>query len=168
MTIHTTVEMNEKGPATRIAVFGILLLSASLAASTGAIAETSNIQLVGFTTATATGDAGILTFHKLCFAEFPGSRMCTSDEIVATIDPPLTAGTEYAWVHSVLVASLASRSSVFDSLGIEYELGFNHRPNCAGWAYTGPFGPVIATDSGSATVHACTEANRIACCAPVN
>ncbi len=142
----------------------ILLTMAAVFASGNVAAQSATRQLVGFTNATATGDAGLLVMDRSCYLEFPHSRMCTTDEIVATIDPPLTAGREYAWAHSVLVASLASRSSVFDSVGIEYELGSNHRPNCAGWAYTGTFGPVIATDSGSASIRPCSDPRRVACC----
>ena len=42
------------------------------------------VQLVGFSTATVTGDAGVLGMLDACHQDFPASRMCSSEEIVKT------------------------------------------------------------------------------------
>ena len=48
----------------------------------------SRFQLVGFTSAMFTGGQGILGFALACQEEFAGSRMCSTIEVVETVDVP--------------------------------------------------------------------------------
>jgi hypothetical protein len=60
--------------------------------------------LVGFTSATTTGGAGIFAMTALCQAEFPASRMCTSAEVLATQKLPTLPGRNvHAWVQPTFV-----------------------------------------------------------------
>ena len=59
-------------------------------------------QLVGFATATRLGDAGVLVFTLACQEEFLGSRMCSSIEVLETVDVPSLAGS-FAWVRPTLM-----------------------------------------------------------------
>lgn len=49
-------------------------------------------QLVRFTRATFTGGEGVINFTRWCQAEFPGSRMCSSVEVMETTDVPFATG----------------------------------------------------------------------------
>jgi hypothetical protein len=76
---------------------------------TGAV-EVSNLpqptvparfQLVGFTSATYTGDSGVLGLTLACQDEFPASRMCNSVEVMETTtiptDPAQPASARFRW-----------------------------------------------------------------------
>jgi hypothetical protein len=49
-------------------------------------------------------------FNRMCAAAFAGSRFCTDKEVFETGDPPDAPAVE-AWVHPVIVASLAVSAS---------------------------------------------------------
>ncbi len=51
-------------------------------------ASAPRFQLVGFTSTTFTGGEGVLGFTLACQVEFVGSRMCTSGEVMNTINVP--------------------------------------------------------------------------------
>lgn len=64
--------------------------------------------LVGFTNATFTGDAGYLNYNRACAAEFSRARMCDTEEIVKTVNPPTffsPPGGDLAWVRPSLADS---------------------------------------------------------------
>ena len=126
--------------------------------------EAADWQLFGFTTQSTIGDAGVPAMNRLCSTEYPGSRLCTTDEIVATIDPRLEPTRRFAWVHSDLTVGLSANSIVFDSLGKAISLGNGHSPNCEGWSYSATSAVTITTDSGSALVKPCSVARPLACC----
>lgn len=136
---------------------------ATLALSLGT-AGAADWQLFGFTTGVTTGDAGITGMNRLCSTEYPGSRLCTTDEIVGTIDPRLETLRRFAWVHSDLTIGLSSTNTVYDSLGKAISLGNGHTPNCEGWSYSSTWAVTITTDSGSALVKPCSVARPLACC----
>jgi len=61
------------------------------------------IQVVGYTTAQLPANRGILNMTCACNAEFPGSRLCTVDEVLASFvppDPPRGIELAYLWVRS--------------------------------------------------------------------
>lgn len=154
-------------PHFRIWTAAVLCLCGLMAVAGPVSAQTPEFQLVGFSTATATGDAGILGLNKLCHNEFPGSRLCVSDEVIATVNPTLEVTREYAWVHSKLVVSLSAAQNVYDATGKALSVP-GHSPNCEGWSYQATWGMTITTDSGAAINRLCSESNRVACCAPTS
>lgn len=123
-------------------------------------------RLVGFTSSTATGSVGLARLHELCHSEFSGSRMSTTEEIVASVDPPLATDLEYAWVHTTIVASSDYANSLFDATGKLLSLDQAVSPNCDGWSYPNTTTVAITTDTGAAILRSCADANRIACCSP--
>ena len=127
-------------------------------------AQTPTFRLVGFSQTTARGDTGILHLNGICHSEFPGSRMCTSAEVVATVDPPMTINSNFAWVHTTIVASSGYFNSLFDTTGKLLSLDQAVSPNCDGWSYPNTTTVAITTDTGAAILRSCADANRVACC----
>lgn len=117
--------------------------------------------LVGFTTATTTGDAGVLAMTKLCQAEFPSSRMCRSAEVLATQTVP-TLPEASAWVQPTLVPAA---TGTVPSIAADAS-GRNASPgalSCDGWANNGNDGLVV-DQLGRFGLGTCATAYRVACC----
>jgi hypothetical protein len=121
----------------------------------------ANFELVGFTTATFTGGEGVLGYTAACGAEFPDSRMCTSIEIMNTVNVP-TGLTGNAWVRPVLVPG-GGGGAATEASGIEA-----NSPNdfsCSAWRGSGN-GLVVYAD-GDFSIGGCTGARLAACCGEV-
>ena len=79
----------------------------------------ARFQLVGFTSTTHTGDEGVLRFTLACQAEFAGSRMCSSQEVLDTTDVPSGLG-GYAWVRTTFQPTGSLKldaSGFYDAIG---------------------------------------------------
>jgi hypothetical protein len=114
-------------------------------------------QVVGFSTTTTDGDAGVLGMTGLCQADFPGSRMCTTVEIAETrVLPSGLAGT--AWVRPV-----------YDGDGFESILGVkNEELACRGWGDDTSKG--LTVDANGSFFHGtipegCGNLHAVSCCA---
>src|SRR5205809_5995825 len=59
---------------------------------TAATGTPRSLRFLGFTNAMLTGNAGALVLNRACQNEFPGSRECSSQEVVEGIDPALASG----------------------------------------------------------------------------
>ena len=87
-------------------------------------APPARFQLVGFTSELRTGASGVLNFTLACQAEFPGSRMCTSVEVMETTNVPAGLPPR-AWVRPVFeVSTFTERDSsgatrTFGNLGCQ-------------------------------------------------
>ena len=122
----------------------------------------SRFQLVGFTSATYTGDMGsYLGVTAKCQLEFPESRMCTYEEVVATttISSSLTGE---AWIHTpsgndagvILAANIRAVNS----------------QNCLAFTrdlVIGSYRGYSVSENGNLNLRDCFEILPIACCAPV-
>jgi hypothetical protein len=119
-------------------------------------------EFVGFSTAKSSGAAGILKLHQLCQADFPNSRMCTSLEIIRTVNVPSATGS--GWVQPLFVGSGAYAYSVYtaDASGIE---DIPNEMTCYGWSDIYRRGLTVSTD-GKFGQTECSEVLSIACCAP--
>lgn len=102
--------------------------------------------LVGFTAATFRGDGGVFGFTQACQTEFAGSRMCTLEEALRTVDlPDLSIGTDNAWTD---------RGSV----------SISH--TCDGWTKdAGSYRGLTVTKTGGYPTRMCNDALSVACCA---
>ena len=61
--------------------------------------ESPRLQLVGFTSAVYDGNlGGVLGSTQRCQIDFPGSRMCTIEEIQETLDLPAPIA-DFAWME---------------------------------------------------------------------
>jgi hypothetical protein len=126
-------------------------------------ATPARFQLVGFTTATSTGDRGVLGFTSACQTEFPASRMCSSVEIMET--SVLVSGLAGdAWVRpSFRPLAVGSGTLVIDASGA---IGAPNGLSCQGWTGTLGFGLKVDASGGFAASF-CSEQRPVACCAPV-
>lgn len=140
-------------------------------------ATPSGIQLVGFTVERIRADHGILNMTRLCQREFPGSRLCTVDDVLGTvIVPALSAQCDgtFAWVRT------AGSTTIHDLLGSPaVQTVTGSRPSaqvslhdCRGWtsAEGTDFGTVVALGSeqgcfGGFMTKACDQERSLACCA---
>ncbi len=87
-------------------------------------ATAAPFQLVGFTTTTVLGDAGVLGMSTACMADFgdmPGVRMCTSVEVMETTAVPAISEPD-AWVRPVFQPTATSTEGV-DASGLSVDLG---------------------------------------------
>lgn len=132
----------------------VLASLVSFALGTAAHAQTNPYQLVGFTSATFTGDTGVLGFTQSCQAQFgAAARMCTSLEVSQTVVVPSGLSGD-AWV--LPRADVASATE---------------NESCNGWsAQSGAQGSItgLAVDaSGGFPGGRCDIARSVSCCAPV-
>jgi hypothetical protein len=112
-------------------------------------------QLVGFTSATTDGIAGPLGFTRLCDAEYPGSRWCTSREVLNSSNLPATSGE--AWVRPTFEVKL------LDASGLE-----SSAPTLTCGSYSNPGGNSLKVDdAGRFLPGACSTLRAVACCALV-
>jgi hypothetical protein len=118
--------------------------------------------LVGFSTMTLQGGAGVFGLTQACQLDFPGSRMCTSTEVLNTVSIPPLTGTR-AWVRPTIVFGL----------GISFvdESGANSGDlSCIGWtssASSSAFGLSVTNIGGFSVVGSpCSSLLPVACCAP--
>ena len=118
----------------RVAVVTLLIGACCVVAPPGVIAQQVPAKLVGFTSNAATGSVGLAHLHGLCQSEFAETRMCTTEEIVASVDPPLTTERAYAWAHTTTVATSDYANSLFDATGKLLSLDQGVAPNCDGWS----------------------------------
>jgi hypothetical protein len=132
-------------------------------------ASATRFQLVGFTPATFAGDAGVLGMSRGCAAEFPGSRLCSSVEVMETVGGPDLTGRPRAWVRPVLV--LSTPNSAVDASGFDGQV---NAFSCVGWTFAtgGNSGLTVSAEGGffaeaSAARGACDVARPVSCCAAI-
>ena len=121
-------------------------------------------EFVGFSTATRDGDDGFFGMNLACQADLPGSRMCTSVEVIETIDIP-TGLTGEAWVRPVLQPS--GDSWAVDSVSGVYALITNL--TCRGFSSSqGGYTGLIVKPDGAFGDGSCLVYRPVACCAPTD
>ncbi len=114
-------------------------------------------EFVGFSTAKSNGAGGILKFTQVCQADFPNSRMCTSEEIIKTVNVPSANGE--GWVQPTTVGfAVYGGAYILDKSGIYVD-------TCSGWSSDNNAGLTVSTD-GKFGLTNCVEVLSIACCAP--
>jgi hypothetical protein len=121
----------------------------------------ARFQLVGFTTATYTGNmGGHFGVTRKCQLEYPGSRMCSPEEVALTTTIP-TGLVGQAWVH-LAASGTSNQHPVLSDARAE-----THGGNCFGWLELSEHGPLVSSSGVVLASSACTEEFPIACCAPV-
>ena len=115
----------------------------------------ARFQFVGFSEPGVSG--GILGLNRACHAAFPSSRMCTTVEIMETVNPPMPAGD--GWVRPVLQAattadggSAGGEVAVLDASGYSSNGGVSFPGlesaddlTCGAWREVDPGGPSPGT-----------------------
>jgi hypothetical protein len=120
------------------------------------------MQFVGRSTDTFNGSQGVLTYSAACQADFgPGHRMCTSEEILNTVElPALTGGP--SWVRPTF-APVGGLALVVDMSGV----GENSTAllSCQGWNdANSAFKGVTVDAGGSFELLGCNGSRTVACC----
>jgi hypothetical protein len=114
--------------------------------------------LVGFSNDAYTGDLGIFVFNSSCNAAFPGSRMCDTEQIVKTANPPDgdPISSNAAWVRP----SLADPGKILTD---------SHN-DCTNWTTQNGTGLVLLGDDpptsryGHIKTLPCDTSLLVACC----
>ena len=119
-----------------------------------------SFELVGTTGTAFLGTEGPLNFSRACAEDHPGSRWCTSAEVLGSVSPP--GGIRaVAWVRPILV--LAAGDSLMDVSGL---LAPAPDFTCDSWSSADARG--LAVDgNGAFTTHPCSIVRTAVCCAPV-
>ena len=119
-------------------------------------------QYVGATATAFDGGQGLFTYNLACNAAHAGSRMCTSEEVMNTINPPIVGSPgEAAWVRPLYQPGGRVDLALVDASG-QLATGA-----CEGWSVTGGSGLTIDLDDGAFHRNSCASARRITCCALV-
>ena len=123
--------------------------------------------LVGFSKQTARGNDGLLTLSAACAVEFPGARICASDEI-KRLDSALPAGEVGAWVTPAwqgIVQGHAFDASGLRALIPEYFTcqGWGGDPALPSGTLRPPTG-LSLSPRGQFALTECTTALRVSCC----
>ena len=124
----------------------------------------ARFQLVGFSSMPVTGDVGVLGMTVECQKDFADSRMCTSVEVMETVNVPGGLAGD-AWVRPIsqpFHTQVSGERSV-DASGVGEE---TRRISCGGWRSVGLKG--LMTDAaGRFGFFSCNLAAAVACCALV-
>ena len=119
-------------------------------------------EFVGLSNTSHNGGEGVLNYNTACANAFSGSRMCTTEEVLETISPPLATGN--SWVRPVFVPHQLSGQTLDISGAGASNLG---NRSCLGWSSSAPiqFGTVLQ-QPGRILTATCDSTIPVACCAP--
>ena len=113
-------------------------------------------QLIGFSAKAVDGNHGVLNMTRACHGSFPGSRMCTVEEIDRTVNVPDPPHLGHAWIQ---IGSTPQRGRIDD---------------CAGWRSNSAKDKAVTIELGSESgcyggyvTRSCNELLSVACCAPI-
>jgi hypothetical protein len=112
----------------------------------------TTVQFVGISSTPLDGDKGMRPLHEACAAEFPGSRMCFSEEIVNTVEYPAGDLSAYGFVHPTFVA---------DGAGLR-DISGRYPGSCDGWSGNGT--GLVVNVNGSFLNESCLYQYPVACC----
>lgn len=124
-----------------------------------------SLSFVGLTSALFDGSAGVSVFNQQCNGEFKGSRFCTSEEFMKTVNPPPLGGAR-GWIHPVIVSGDNVNGAV-DFTGRTRAVSNDF--SCKGWTTNAvsvagsAVGPTITGEGGYQFVK-CSFTIRAACC----
>jgi len=140
----------------------VALVSGVVASSAYAGSPTPDpVQLVGFSTATLKGSAGVKAFTEACQADFDATtRMCKSTEVLETVVWPTTL-TGSAWVMPVFVPGQDAGN---DASGANSSSPGSM--SCDAWSNEGTNGLAVGS-TGSMATRGCGNPIPVACCKQV-
>ena len=97
---------------------------------------------------------------QLCQAEFVDSRMCTSEEIMKTVNIPDLPANTVAWIQAIVTSKV--NTDFGDISGRTTYM----RPNCQNWSSLNYSGLVTSNLGIIDAVDCATNIIPVACCAP--
>ena len=121
--------------------------------------SSGDVQLLGFTETEVFGDLQLFRMTLACQEEFPESRVCESQEILATVDIPYLPEYAYAWVRPTYV------TNTFDASGAKQPGSFSM--NCLQWTTQVSQRGLTVGDHGWLFPLPCNVERPIACCGEV-
>ncbi len=114
-------------------------------------ASVAHAQYVGVTVDVFGGDQGIFAYNRACHAAHPGSRMCTTEEVGISVNPPIVGSPgEFAWVKTT--------NPAWPLINGE---------NCNAWTETDSEAALLKLEDGTLAGRGCDVPRRVACCIPV-
>jgi hypothetical protein len=120
-------------------------------------------QLIGLTTETFTGDEGLLGFTAACQAQYPGTRLCTSQEVIRTTTIPAGLSGS-AWVLFTPTGG-PGNGTIVDASGVTNS---PHLLTCDGWIVaagnTTGLAVEFSAQNGSFAAQLCSEPRKVSCC----
>lgn len=124
-------------------------------------------QLVGYTVETVRANVGIFALNNACEREFPGARMCTTEEILNSVSDDPSRST--AWIRPVSIISESTtnpdRSIQFDTASGIFNFGSYDSLNCKGYKSGSQFaGSIGLNQDGGFGMAPCSTSRSIACC----
>ncbi len=127
-------------------------------------------QFVGFTTQLS-APAGPVTLNLLCANEFPGSRMCSTAEIMETVQWPDNTRSTSGWVNPVFTHVDVDNDQYLDVSGLLNNPYYEGRLSCKGWSSTSPDHRGLTFEWNAPLYYFfnetyCSYENSVACCAP--
>lgn len=135
-------------------------------------AGASGYQFKGFSSTNLNGTRGVLEMTAACAATFPGSRMCTSEEILQTTTVPEISSNADAWVRPSFTPVATGGNAVavgMDASGVSApnaNVGSTAEDlSCRGWIASGALGLVV-NRSGSFRIVGCGNNRPVTCCGP--
>lgn len=131
--------------------------------------------MVGVTDTLVSADIGGFALSRECGLKFKEGRMCTSEEVIETVDPPTSIPSDVAFVQPIYGA--VYRDALDRLLVLETNTGvqgfFNPyitSLNCGSWNSTSTDlnGLVLVSPAGKGVFGTlnCSNRARVACCAP--
>lgn len=125
-----------------------------------------SFEYVGTAGILSNGAGGLGVFSRACHVAFADARMCTSEEVIRTVNPPQPLGAaDFAWVQPILTVTGAG-GNLADFSGVSTQ-GLFGQLSCNGWARSdGSGGLAIALANGTFFQFTCSTQLDVACCAP--
>jgi hypothetical protein len=137
-----------------------LLLALPLAAQAQTVKA---FQFVGNTTELVVGGSGVQAMTRACQAEYPASKMCTSEEYAQTVKMPAPSPDDNgrAWIRPSFVPT--GSAGVQDLSGID---GTPINLTCSGWRSSeSSNGGLVVTSTGGFRTTDCNQDRYVTCCA---
>ena len=138
---------------------GVAILAAVVFSAGGCATQT--MKFVGLGNPTR-GDAGIDDLNKACNDRFPGSRMCSSSEVLNS--PVIQIFSSAPWVRPDIVG-VGGNGVAVDASGLAFQ---PERLTCDGWKNGAGFTGLALIPNGGFNILACDRESNVACCGMVN
>jgi len=128
----------------------------------------NTIKFIGVSEDIHDGDDGVMNMNSSCNKSYPGSRMCTSKEILDSYSISNSIK-QYAWIKPVLVpVSMSSQFSgdhFFMSDISGKTSSSEYGMSCRGWSNRAKYyGLSVGVPDGNITLINCKELQPVACC----
>ncbi len=126
--------------------------------------------LVGFSSATVQGDAGVFGMTAACQADFPTSRMCLTTEVIATQALPALSSSDMGWVQPVLLTGNtgpegAGTGGALVDAASGHAVPVSGTLSCQSWINAASGIGLVVLSNGGIGTGACDTAHQVACCA---